>query len=363
MPTTSPPPSLLSALLPPAANAPASGEAAPPAIVCRFDDLHGCARAMLDRADDALLRLFERIPQLLLALLVVLFTLWCARFAGRRLHLLRLRSRNPYMDGLVRTVVRTAILLVGLLIALDLLGLTAVVGAVLGSAGVVGLVLGFAFRDIAENYIAGILLSVRRPFEPGDTVNIDGREGKVISVTSRATVLMTFDGNHLQMPNSLVFKSVILNYTRNPKRRFDFTVAIDVSQSIRRSGTLAMAAIAGVEGVLEDPAPSWLVVENGSGGIVLRFHGWIDQRVSDLGRTRSEAIRQTKAAFARAGIESPRTIQYIARLQDRHAAGAVEPDNNGGTDTSVNRDIDEQFAAARADATGRNLLQPDAPAE
>lgn len=363
MPTTTPAPSPLSLLLPPPSAAPASGDpATQPVVACTFDDLHDCAHAMVDYANHALLRLVERIPQLVLALLVLLFALWCARFAGRRLHLLHLRSRNPYMDGLVRTIVRTAIILVGVLIALDLLGLTAVVGAVLGSAGVVGLVLGFAFRDIAENYIAGILLSVRRPFEPGDTVNIDGREGKVISVTSRATVLITFDGNHLQMPNSLVFKSVILNYSRNPKRRFDFTVAIDATQSIRRSETLAMAAIAGVEGVLEDPAPSWLVVEHGSGGIVLRFLAWIDQRESDLGKTRSEAIRQTKAAFAKAGIEAPRTIQYIARLPDERGAAPIEPDHNGGTDTSVNRDIDEQFAAARADATGQNLLQPGAHA-
>jgi len=362
MPTTTPPPSTLSALFPAASGTPAADTTAPPpSAVCTFDDLHDCASAMVEYANHALLRLVERIPQLVLAVLVILLALWCARFAGKRLHLLHLRSRNPYMDGLVRTIVRTAIILVGVLIALDLLGLTAVVGAVLGSAGVVGLVLGFAFRDIAENYIAGILLSVRRPFEPGDSVNVDGREGKVISVNSRATVLMTFDGNHLQMPNSLVFKSVILNYTRNPKRRFDFTVAIDATQSIRRSETLAMAAIAGVEGVLDDPAPSWLVVENGSGGIVLRFLAWIDQRQSDLGKTRSEAIRQTKAAFAKAGIESPRTIQYIAQLPEQPHA-AVEPDHNGGTDTSVNRDIDEQLAEARADATGQNLLQPGSPA-
>ena len=146
-------------------------------------------------------------------------------------------------------------MLIGVLIALDLIGLTSVVGAVLGSAGVVGLVLGFAFRDIAENYIAGILLSVRRPFEPGDHVVIENREGKVISVNSRATVLMTMDGNHLQLPNSLVFKSIVLNYSKNPRRRFDFGMLIDPSHSIRESQTLAMTAIAQIECVLDDPAP------------------------------------------------------------------------------------------------------------
>ena len=91
-------------------------------------------------------------------------------------------------------------MLIGILIALDLLGASSLVGAVLGSAGVIGLVLGFAFKDIAENYIAGILLSLRRPFAPGDHVVVDRvHEGKVVALTSRATLLMTLDGNQVAL--------------------------------------------------------------------------------------------------------------------------------------------------------------------
>ena len=329
---------------------------------CDAGHLGKCVDAMVGNANDALVRLLERVPQLILAVLVLLFASWISRFIANRLHLIRIRSQNPYMSGLLRTIVRTAIMLIAVLIALDLIGLTSVVGAVLGSAGVVGLVLGFAFREIAENYIAGILLSVRRPFEPGDHVMIENREGKVISVNSRATVLMTMDGNHLQLPNSLVFKSVVLNYSKNPKRRFDFTMLIDGNQSIRESQALAMAAIAQIEGVLDDPAPSWVVVEFGATGIQLRFFGWVDQRETDLGKVRSEAIRQVKSAFADAGIEAPRTIYHIVTSRQRDALeieAISEPEN--GADTSVNRDIDVQVAAARADVAGQNLLQPESP--
>lgn len=329
---------------------------------CDAGHLGKCVDAMVDNANDALVRLLERVPQLILALLVLLFASWSSRFIANRLHLIRIRSQNPYMSGLLRTIVRTAIMLIAVLIALDLIGLTSVVGAVLGSAGVVGLVLGFAFREIAENYIAGILLSVRRPFEPGDHVMIENREGKVISVNSRATVLMTMDGNHLQLPNSLVFKSVVLNYSKNPKRRFDFTMLIDGNQSIRESQALAMAAIAQIEGVLDDPAPSWVVVEFGAAGIQLRFFGWVDQRETDLGKVRSEAIRRVKSAFADAGIEAPRTVYHIVTSRQRDALeieAISEPEN--GADTSVNRDIDVQVAAARADVAGQNLLQPESP--
>ncbi len=316
---------------------------------------------MIDNANDALVRLLECVPQLILALLVLLFASWISRFIANRLHLIKVRSQNPYMSGLVRTIVRTAIMLIAVLIALDLIGLTSVVGAVLGSAGVVGLVLGFAFREIAENYIAGILLSVRRPFEPGDHVVIENREGKVISLNSRATVLMTMDGSHLQLPNSLVFKSIVLNYSKNPKRRFDFAMLIDGSQSIRESQTLAMAAIAQIDGVLDDPAPAWTVVEFGAAGIQLRFYGWIDQDNSDLGKVRSEAIRRVKAAFTDAGIEAPRTLYHIVTSQQRDAqeVEAMTETLHNGVDTSVNREIDVQLAEARADDPGVNLLQPE----
>jgi small conductance mechanosensitive channel len=329
---------------------------------CDAGHLGECVDRMIDNANDALIRLLERVPQLILALLVLLFASWISRFIANRLHLIRIRSQNPYMSGLLRMIVRTAIMLVAVLIALDLIGLTSVVGAVLGSAGVVGLVLGFAFREIAENYIAGILLSVRRPFEPGDHVVIENREGKVISVNSRATVLMTMDGSHLQLPNSLVFKSIVLNYSKNPKRRFDFTVLIDGGQSIRESQALATSAIAQLDGVLDEPAPTWTVVEFGAAGIQLRFFGWVDQRETDLGKVRSEAIRRVKSAFADAGIEAPRTTYHIVTSRQRDAQeidAVIEPLHNGGVDTSVNREIDVQVAEARADDAAVNLLQPD----
>ena len=281
---------------------------------------------------------------------------------SRRLHLLRLRTNNPYMNGLIRNVVRTVIVLGGVLIALDLLNATALVTAVLGSAGVVGLVLGFAFKDIAENYIAGILLSLRQPFAPGDLVVIDGNEGRVVALHSRTTMLMTLDGNELRLPNALVFKAIILNYSRNPRRRFDFTIAIDPAQSIRSAQSLALEQICTIEGVLVDPGPSWTVHEYSPTGIVLRFFGWVDQRESDLGKVRSEAIRLVKGAFGRAGIEPPRTVYHLRIAREQPDAAPVadeEPTHAADADTSVNRDIDEQLAQAQEAAeAGTNLLEP-----
>ena len=326
---------------------------------CERSDLQACVSGLADAALASGISLLRKLPLFVLAVLIVLASWWFSRFVGNRLHWLRVRSRNPYMNDLMRMVVRTLILVIGVITALDLLGMTAAVGAVLGSAGVAGLVLGFAFRDIAENYIASILLSVRRPFAPGDHLLIDSHEGKVVSVTSRATVLMTLDGNHLQLPNSVVFKSVLLNYTRNPKRRFDFTIQIDTGESITRAKQAALAAIAQTEGVLDDPGPSWLAVEHQPSGITLRFLAWIDQRESDFGKARSEALRRVKAAFAAEGIHLPRTTYYLVQTSEdaADAAPGGEHLHRDDVDTSVNRDIDAQLEEAQREEDADDMLQ------
>ena len=330
-------------------------------------NLHTRLDSALDQVKDKLVRIVAAIPLLAVAILIVALSWWIGRVVSRRpARWLRDRSRNPYMDGLVRRGLQAVVLLLGILLALNLLGATALVGAVLGSAGVVGLAFGFAFKDVAENYISGVLLSLRRPFAPGDRLVIDKYEGKVVALTSRTTLLMTLDGNHLSLPNALVFKSVVLNYSVNPKRRFDVLLPIDPSQSIRRAQELALQAMARVDGVLADPAPSWSADGYNAKGIDLRFHGWVDQRESDLGKVRSEALRAIKGAFGHNGVLGPETVRYLppeapAVPFTQPRKPPAEPDNEESCgDTSVNRDIDAQLAAAQRANTDRNLLDSDA---
>ncbi|MFC3715337.1 mechanosensitive ion channel domain-containing protein [Luteimonas soli] len=322
-------------------------------------------RTTYHEVTERLVAMLGRAPLLLVALLVVLLASWLGKALSLNLRLLRLRTDNPYMDGLLRRSIRIIVTLVGVLLALRLLDLSTMAKAVLGSAGVVGLALGFAFKDIAENYIAGVLLSLRKPFSPGDHLRIDDHEGKVVALTSRATILMTLDGNQLQLPNALVFKSVLLNYTQNPKRRFDFKASIDAAHSIRQAQTLALEAYSGIDGVLDDPAPSWNLVENAPSGIELQFFGWVDQRSTDLGKVRGEAIRLVKAAFAHAGIQPPRTVYHVVTSREPGASGPpatpVEPVHGANVDTSVNRDIDDQLAEAQraGAAAAGNMLEHD----
>ena len=312
--------------------------------------------AALDLMETKLVKLVANAPLLLLAILIVLFAMWFGSFVARRMRVLtRIARSNPYMDGLLRGIVRGLIILAGVLVALDLLGATSLVGAVLGSAGVVGLVLGFAFKDIAENYIAGVLLSLRRPFSPGDHVRIDSHEGKVVSLTSRATVLMTMDGNHLQLPNGLVFKSVLLNFSRNPRRRFEFETNIGTQASWHQAMDTGLAALAAVDGVLADPAPNVLIKSLADNGATLLFHAWVDQTRNDLGKVRSEAMRRVRKTLRAAGILPPDVVQKVKLLRDAGEEPHVA-ETGLSRDTSVDRALDAQVGKAREIEDGKDLL-------
>ena len=312
----------------------------------------------LEHVQEKLLHLLASTPLLLLAISIVIFSLWLGGFLSRHMRMLtKISQDNPFMESLVRATVKSLIGLIGVVIALDLLNATSLVGAVLGSAGVLGLVLGFAFKDIAENYIAGILLSLRQPFSPGDSVKIDSYEGSVIALNTRSTILMTAEGTHLQLPNSMVFKSVLLNFSRNPQRRFDFQISVEHSASLHHAMDCGISTIESIEGVLQKPAPNALIVNSQTDGITLMFTGWVDQTRNDLSRTRSEAIRRVRRALWEAGMPVPIAKSRVI-LSRNEIAALTDNEPSMQRDTSVDNTLDAQIKYAQEQESG-NVLRTE----
>tara|TARA_R110002096_G_scaffold44524_9_gene119894 strand:+ start:51699 stop:52694 length:996 start_codon:yes stop_codon:yes gene_type:complete len=303
----------------------------------------------------------EYLPILGIALCVIVAFSLLASLVRRWDGPFRVFSASTLLRAVLRNIAATILVLTGIFIALDLLDATKIVGAVLGAAGVLGLALGFAFKDIVENYLASILLAVRRPFRARDHVIIGGHEGKVMSLTLRETVLMTLSGNHLSLPNGAVFKSVITNFTRNPRRRFEFGVGAGTNEDLTAAQELGVATLTAMKGVSDDPGPFSRVDELGDSSVTLRFFGWVDQREHDFMRVRSEAIRKVKIAFDNAEIEMPEPMYRVALIQgtapaaDAGMAKQSKPAVSRDLDTSRDDDIDRQIAADRHD-DGENLL-------
>lgn len=225
---------------------------------------------------------------------------------------------NSFLAELIASAIRFVFFIGGLVVALDMIGATALLGAVLGGAGVIGIALGFAMRDTIENYVASLMLSLRQPFRANDWVQIDTYEGRVIRLTSRATVLMTLDGNHLRIPNGQVFRAVILNFTRNPQRRFQFELGVDADDDARAARQLGRDTLAALDFVLDDPPPEARIIEVGDSNVVIRFLGWVDQRETDWWKAQSQAIPAVKRALEEAGFGLPEPI-YRLRFDPRSA--------------------------------------------
>ncbi|MDC0886869.1 mechanosensitive ion channel [Altererythrobacter sp.] len=223
---------------------------------------------------------------------------------------------NSFLAELIASAIRFIFVVLGVVVGLDMLGAAALLGAVLGGAGVVGIALGFAMRDTVENYVASLMLSLRQPFRANDHVLIDDLEGRVIRLTSRATVLMTLEGNHLRVPNSTVFKAVIINYTRNPQRRFEFLLGVDADDDARAARLLGVETLAGLPFVLGNPGPEARIVEVGDSNVVIQFLAWIDQQKTDFHKAKTRAIPAVKDALEDAGFGLPEPI-YRLRFDSR----------------------------------------------
>ena len=263
----------------------------------------------------AFVRVLPLIAAALAVWAVIAFLGYMIAGLGRVWHRI---APNGFLAELIASAIRFGFTILGLVIALDMVGATALLGAVLGGAGVIGIALGFAMRDTIENYVASLMLSLRQPFRANDHVVIDDLEGRVIRLTSRATVLMTLDGNHLRIPNGQVFKAVILNYTRNPQRRFEFDLGIDADDDPSAARKVGRDTLQAMDFVLADPPPEARVVEVGDSNIVIRFLGWIDQREADWHKARTRAISAVKIALEDAGFALPEPI-YRLRFDPRSA--------------------------------------------
>ena len=287
---------------------------------------------------------------------------------------------NAFVAEVYRQIARLAFVILGAVVALDILNATALIGTILGAAGILGLAIGFAVRDTVENFIASVMLSFRQPFRPNDLVEIEGDMGKVVRLTSRATILLDLNGNQIRIPNATVFKARTINYSRNHERRFLFEIGVASDADLARVRDLATRTVAELPFTLAEPAAASWIDRIGDGAVILQVTGWVDQRAFDFIQARGEALRVVKAAIEAMGVEVPDTT-YRVQLLGRGAATVTEVDaEEAGRDAArpdrpppaegppmepahTERALERMVAAERDDPRKPDLLDASAPEE
>jgi small conductance mechanosensitive channel len=252
----------------------------------------------------------RQLPIYGIALIILLVFLVLALIAARvTRRVLERRAANQLLLGVASKLVLFVVLLVGLYIALQVTGFDAV--TMLGGTGILGLVLGIAFRDIAENFLASLLLSVQQPFKTGDLIEVEGMQGYVQRVTARSTVIMAFNGNYIQVPNATIYKSTIRNLTANSKMRLDFQVGIGYDTKIAQAQEVGLAVLKEHPAVLQEPEPMILTEELAATSVNLRVYFWIDLAQHSSLRVKAAIMRLIVTRYQEEGISMPGELREV----------------------------------------------------
>ena len=258
------------------------------------------------------------LPNLLAAILVIVVTWLVARVVRNLVtRLFRRVSHSEQVTWLLAQMVYVGVFAAGIFIALGILGLQKTVASLMAGAGIITLALGFAFQDIGANLMAGIYLSVRRPFRRGQLIKTQDFFGTVHEVNLRWTEVYTPQGQLVLIPNKQVFENPIMNYSSLGRRRIDLAVGVSFGDDLARAKDVAIRAIEGVPQRLPDRPIELYYEEIGESSInfVVRF--WIPfSKQADYLGAKSEAIIRIKQAFDAEGLTMPfptRTLDFAVK--------------------------------------------------
>jgi small conductance mechanosensitive channel len=260
---------------------------------------------------------FQRLlPNLVVAaLLLLIFAAvgWGLQKAVRRWGE---RSDRANLGAVLGSFLKWAVILAGMLVALVIVLPTFRPGDLVAGLGITSVAIGFAFKEILQNWLAGLLLLIRRPFRVGDEIVVNGYEGRVEWIETRATMIRTYDGRRAIIPNAEVFTNAVTVNTAFPKRRSELEVGIGYGDRIAEAREVIRSALEGLDGVEQDPAPEVLPWELGGSAVILKVWWWTDSRRTSVVHAQAAAVEAIKLALDRAGIDMPFPTQ-VTLLHDQ----------------------------------------------
>ncbi len=251
------------------------------------------------------------LPNLIFAAIILGITYFVA---GKIKGILRNRLGGKAHDKItaeyIAIISRWIVFIIGLLLAFQALGLSGIAGGLLASAGVSAVVVGFAFKDIAQNFLAGLILAFNRPFNVNDTVQIADTMGRVMSLDLRTTHIRTFDSKDVYIPNGIILTTPVTNFTRNGLIRMDFIVGIDYNDNIEEAIGLIAETVGRIEGVQRENPPYAAVDELATNTVNLKvfFFTETDDYRKGAVLLKGKVMQEVKKALLDNGFGLPANV-------------------------------------------------------
>ena len=222
----------------------------------------------------------KMLPNILLAIVIMIIAVYAAKaFRGLTKKLINRINGKPSGSYLISTIVYLTIIFLGLFFALDVLQLDKAVSSLLAGAGILGLALGFAFQDLSSNFISGIYITFKKPFEVGHTVETNKFIGTIEDIQLRSTTIRTFSGLHLMIPNKDIFQNPMINYSLTPSRRIELNFAIAFESDLEKVVELSKAAVEKIDYLFKDKPVEVYYTDIGDGAIKISVWLWISNHL------------------------------------------------------------------------------------
>ncbi len=288
------------------------------------------------------------LPNLVVAFLIAILFGVIAKMVGNVVgKLMRRTFESRQIAGLLTSIIKSIVLLAGIFIALDFVGLKGTVTSLLAGAGIVGLAVGFAFQDMTENFIAGIAMGIRKPFEIGDVIEAEGVFGNVKEINLRNTLVETFYGQLEVIPNKILFRNILTNYSSLGYRRIEIPVGISYADDIETAANAITNAMNDKDYVIKKDETAVYAESFGDSSINLLLWFWI-RYPGEPGfmMVRHDAINTIKTVLEDNDILIPfpiRTLDFNAKGGDKLNAMLKEHNeqstNNNSNSSNQQSDV------------------------
>lgn len=259
---------------------------------------------------ELLVEFLQFMPALIAAMVVFVIGLVLAIIISRSVRIaLERRDVKPEAVTVLVRLTYIVLLTFTLVISLQQIGFN--LTAFLAGLGILGFTIGFALQDVSKNFVAGLLLLVQQPFSLGDTIEVDDYIGEVLEINIRATRIRDLDGRIVLIPNADVFSMAIINYTQAEFRRVEIQLGVASDSDLEEVRQTALAAIADIRGLVEEPAPKVVFHTFGDYAINVALYFWIDTKATGVADAKDAAIKAINTAFIAHKIEMPSPIQTV----------------------------------------------------
>jgi small conductance mechanosensitive channel len=252
------------------------------------------------------------LPSVLLGIFVFLLFIAAARGLKALVQHWSARGKYRNLAMVLSRVAQWGMLLLGLLVAVTIAFPSFTPANLISALGITGIAIGFAFKDIFENFLAGILILITEPFRINDQIVFGAFEGTIERIETRATMLRTYDGRKVVIPNADLFKGSVVVNTAFDARRLQYDVGIGNGDDIQTAKKIMLDVIKASDNVATDPAPDVLVIGYADNGVTLRMRWWIvPPRRADALDSRDGILEGVKIALTKAGLDLPFPTQQI----------------------------------------------------